>query len=487
VTAIAILSLLLTTTYAIEASKTNVGTTSTGEVFLTSPYIIPIFLSMVFAAAVLSSRTRIPHTMILVGFGIAISFFDFVDLNMVDIKQFRIDPRLVINFIIPPLIFEAMMKVNYKEFKSVRISASLLATIGVILATLVTGSLLTYVAHLPFAVAFTFAALIAPTDPAIVIEIFKRIQVPKQLSTLMEFEASFNDATGLIMFSSIIALVFASAASAGNNTISDSPSLAITSPNDSNISNASDITPFSPQPTMNNLSFVSETEHFVIVFFGGAAIGLAIAAATHRLHALMNDPFSETALTVAAVFGSVVAANTLGLSGLVAVAVAGLYFGNITVKQEAYMSLKVRTSVFNFWEMVAFFANSAAFLYLGINMNIVNIGQNFLLIVLSFAAVLAARVASTYPLLAATNRFTKEKIPRAWRHVVVLGGMRGALSVALVASLPESTFKNTIATITFGVVLASLIIQYIGLTRYVKKVFAKEEKEGNGGTIHTYR
>jgi CPA1 family monovalent cation:H+ antiporter len=231
----------------------------------------------------------------------------------------------------------------------------------------------------------------------------------------------------------------------------------------------------------NNLSFVNETEHFAIVFFGGAAIGLAIAAATHRLHALMNDPFSETALTVATVFGSVVAANSLGLSGLVAVAVAGLYFGNITVKQEAYMSLKVRTSVFNFWEMIAFFANSAAFLYLGINMNIVNISQNFPLIVLSFAAVLAARIASTYPLLAATNRFTKEKIPRIWRHIVVLGGMRGALSVALVASLPESSFKNTIATITFGVVLSSLIIQYIGLTRYVKKVFS----EDNGDIVNT--
>jgi CPA1 family monovalent cation:H+ antiporter len=62
-----------------------------------------------------------------------------------------------------------------------------------------------------------------------------------------------------------------------------------------------------------------------------------------------------------------------------------------------------------------------------------------------------------------------------WRHIVVLGGMRGAISVALVASLPEGNFKNTISTITFGVVLSSLIIQYIGLTRYVKKVFPGEE------------
>lgn len=130
------------------------------------------------------------------------------------------------------------MKVNYKEFKAVRISASLLATVGVVLATLVTGSLLTYFAHLPFAIAFTFAALIAPTDPAIVIEIFKRIRVPKQ------FEASFNDATGLIVFSSIVSLVFASASSTESNIMGNSymPS-AITSPNNTSISNASTIAP----------------------------------------------------------------------------------------------------------------------------------------------------------------------------------------------------------------------------------------------------
>jgi CPA1 family monovalent cation:H+ antiporter len=418
--------------------------------------------------------------MILVGFGIAISFFDFAGLTIIDIKQFRIDPKLIINFIIPPLIFEAMMKVNYKEFKAIRISALLLATIGVVVAMLVAGLLLTYIAGLAFSVAFTFAALIAPTDPAIVIEIFKRVKVPKQLSTLMEFEASFNDATGLIVFSSVTALTFAAAVSTigsnSNNSNILSPPASSTTPTIANFN-------ITNNSSLNNLYFINQTEHFAIVFLGGAVVGLAIAAATHRLHALMNDPFSETALTVATVFGSVAAANSLGLSGLVAVAVAGLYFGNVTVKQEAYMSLKVRLSVFNFWETIAFFANSAVFLYLGVSMNIVSIGQNFLLIMLAFVTVLAARVASTYPILGAINRFTKEKIPMVWRHIVVLGGMRGALSIALVGSLPESNFKNTIATITFGVVLSSLIAQYIGLTKYVKKVFPIEKDDDDDGDI----
>ena len=107
---------------------TILSTVSSGagiQTFLSSQYIIPIFLAMIFVATVISSRTRIPHTMILVGFGIAISFFSLVDLSMLDIKQINVDPKLIINFIIPPLIFEAMMKVNYKEFKAIRISASL--------------------------------------------------------------------------------------------------------------------------------------------------------------------------------------------------------------------------------------------------------------------------------------------------------------------------------------------------------------------------
>jgi CPA1 family monovalent cation:H+ antiporter len=411
---------------------------------------------MVFAAALFSSRTKIPHTMILLGFGISISLLNLtglLDMIIVNFSQFKINPNLVITFIIPPLIFEAMMKVDYyNEFKAIRVSALLLATLGVVIATVVTGLLLMYLAHLPLLIAFTFAALIAPTDAAIVIEIFKRVRgVPGLLSTIMESEATLNDATGIIVFSSIITL-----ASYSYFLNSDGS--------------------FSSNIITNNF-IVYEIVRFIIVFFGGVAIGLGIAAATHRLHSLMNDPFSETALTIATVFGSVVLANSLGVSGLVAVAVAGLYFGNATVKKEADMSLKVRTAVFNFWEMAAFFANSVAFLYLGISMNILRIAENFPLIALAFVAVLVARAVSTYPILAVTNRLTREKIPVIWRHVIMLGGMRGAISVALVASIPSTAareFKTTLETITFGVVLLSLVIQYIVLTKYVRKAFPKD-------------
>ena len=321
-----------------------------------------------------------PHTIVLVGFGIIISFLSFAGIEIVNIQHFRINPNLLIDFVIPPLIFEAMMNVDYKKFKVVRISALLLATVGVVLATLAGGFIMTYIAGLPPLVAFAFAALIAPTDAAIVIEIFKRVRVPKILSTLMESEAAFNDATGAIVFSSIIAIAFAGSGSAilGSATHSFSSSvlgnIAITAPNGS-----------------INLAIANGAIHFIVVFFGGAGIGLAIAAATHRLHPLMNDPFSETSLTIVTVFGSVVLANSLGVSGLMAVAVAGLYFGNVTVKKEVTMSKNVRAFAFTFWEMTAFFASSVAFLYLGISMNIVDVGEHLPIIVLAFLAVLAAK------------------------------------------------------------------------------------------------
>lgn len=442
---------------SVSSNSSGGGGGSSNDILTTSEYLILIFLAMIFAAALFSSRTKVPYTMGLVGIGIAISLFlglargEVGGLNILNFN--RLDPKLIIDFIIPPLIFEAMMKVDYyNEFKAIRVSALLLATLGVVIATVVTGLLLMYLAHLPLLIAFTFAALIAPTDAAIVIEIFKRVRgVPGLLSTIMESEATLNDATGIIVFSSIITL-----ASYSYFLNSDGS--------------------FSSNIITNNF-IVYEIVRFIIVFFGGVAIGLGIAAATHRLHSLMNDPFSETALTIATVFGSVVLANSLGVSGLVAVAVAGLYFGNATVKKEADMSLKVRTAVFNFWEMAAFFANSVAFLYLGISMNILRIAENFPLIALSFVAVLVARAVSTYPILAVTNRLTREKIPVIWRHVVMLGGMRGAISVALVASIPSTAareFKTTLETITFGVVLLSLVIQYIVLTKYVRKAFPKD-------------
>jgi len=409
---------------------------------LRTEWVIPIFLGMIFLASLLARKIKIPYTMVLVGIGIAISLSHVSGFGPINVSQFKVDPKLILYFIIPPLIFEAMMRIDREQFKTIRISALLLATVGVALATVVGGLLLSYVAGLPTIVAFAFAALIAPTDAAIVIEVFKKVKVPSALTMLMQSEASLNDATGVVIFSSIMAIALA------QGSVLE-PSVA----------------------GQINVNILEQIGHFAIVFFGGIAVGLGFAMGARFLIKLMDEPFAETALSVAVLFGSVVVANALQLSGLVAAAASGLYFGNLVMKGKGIMSEKTLMYSSHFWEMIAFFANSVAFLYLGLSMDILNLGTKLPLIAMAFVAVLAARAVSTYPILSATHKFAQEKWPASWRNIVMIGGMRGALSVALVATLPESEFKEILKTITFGVVLASLIVQYPILTRYIKKAF----------------
>ena len=385
----------------------------------------------------------------LVGLGIIISLATLL-VNGFD--QIKFDSNLIINFVIPPLIFEAMMRIDYKDFTRVKVSVLLLATAGVAIATIVVGLLLMYLVHLPFQLAFLFGALISPTDAAIVIKTFKIIKVPRLLSTILEMESSFNDATGIIIFTAVTGIVFGSVPTIANNSIGDFFAMGIN------------------EQTPINLDILSEIGQFLIVSLGGVGVGLAIAIITNRLHTLMSNPFSEISLTITTVFGSAMVANAFGLSGLIAVATAGIYFGNVTMRKESSMSKEVRDTVSNFWDIAAFFANSVAFLFLGVTMNILSIGHELPLILLVFVIVLIGRALFTYPILALVNKFTKESVPLIWQNIIMIGGMRGAISVALVTSLPESEMKSSLETITFGVVLLSLVIQYIVLSKYIKRV-----------------
>jgi CPA1 family monovalent cation:H+ antiporter len=396
----------------------------------------------------------------LVALGIIISLITTL-INGFD--RIKIDPSLIINFVIPPLIFEAMMRIDFKDFAQVKISVLLLSTIGVVITTIAVGLLLIYFLHIPFQLAFLFAALISPTDAAIVIKTFKVLKVPRLLSTIVEMESSFNDATGIIIFTTVVGIVLGSTAAMSSES-------------------GGDVGFGTIQLTQVNLDIPFEIEQFLLVALGGVGIGLTIAIITDKIHSLINNSFSEITLTITMVFGSAIVANTIGVSGLIAAATAGLYFGNITMRKESSMSKEVRTAVSNFWDIAAFFANAIAFLFLGLTMNIINIGHNILLILLVFAVVLAGRALFTYPLLTAVNRFTRENVPSYWQNIVMLGGMKGALSVALVTSLPQSDLKNALQAMTFGVVLLSLVVQYTALSKYVKRVQSKLDSENNRKT-----
>jgi monovalent cation:H+ antiporter, CPA1 family len=399
--------------------------------------IIAGFLLVAIIASIISRKINVPYTQFLVILGIVLASFSVSSLIGIGFINNLVSGGYFVALVLPPLLFEAMMNLRSTELKSVIRPALALATVGVVVATVVGGSLLYLLAGIPLGTAFLFSALIAPTDTATVLEIFKRAKVPSKLRALMETEAALNDATGIVVFSVILA------------------SLTVSQP-----------------------SLVRAGGAFVYLLGGGAAIGLLVGFGCELLSSLVDDPISETLLTVVCVYGSYSLASYLGLSGLVAVAIAGLYFGNLTMRTTVRES--TRGVVRSFWQTIAFVANSVAFLFIGLSTDVLQLVAGALAILVAFLAVSMGRAAAVYSILGVFSR-TAEKIPRSWRNVAMLGGMRGALSIVLLGSIPASTpARDTVVTMVLGVAFLSITLQGPLLYRYAGSRFPDRRAAAKG-------
>ncbi|MDV3243889.1 MAG: sodium:proton antiporter [Nitrososphaerales archaeon] len=392
--------------------------------------IITGFLGIALAASIISRRTRAPYTVVLVITGLilaASSASQYLGVNL--LYDRFVGGGLFVGLVLPALLFESMMSMDDYEFRRALRPSLLLATVGTLIATVVVGVLLFLSSILSLYSAFLFAALIAPTDVATVLEVFRRTKVPKRLSTLMETEAVFNDATGLAIFTVILASF-----------------------------------------TALGQSFIPALGQFTYVFGGGVLVGLAVSYGARLLTRIASDPLSMIMLTVAAVYGSFALAASLNASGLIAVAVTGIYFGNAAMKGMATGA--AAELVRGFWAILAFVANTSAFLFVGLSTDVGALLGGLIPITLAFAAVMAARFASVYPILKLERRAGFE-IPPKWINVATIGGMRGALSIVLVASLPATVpERGLMATMTLGVAFASIILQSFLLSRYTRRAFS---------------
>ncbi len=140
------------------------------------------------------------------------------------------------------------------------------------------------------------------------------------------------------------------------------------------------------------------------------------------LSSLIEDKVAETILAIAVVYGSYALATGIGASGLIAVAVAGLYFGNFTMRSA--MEPASKEAVTTFWQIAAFLGNSIAFTIIGFETNLITLSQSVLIIIAAYAAVTIARAATVYPILTVFNKFG-DKISTVWRNIAMLGGVRG--------------------------------------------------------------
>jgi CPA1 family monovalent cation:H+ antiporter len=409
------------------------------------------FVVVMLVAQLVSQKSKLPYTLTLVFVGVAITAIstlpslgsnpvsDTVQSVISQLRSFYsglVYGGLFVGLVVPPLIFEAMMHVKAPDLRAVIRPSVLLATVGVVIATVVGGLTLWQLAGLSVTVSFLFAAIIAPTDVVTVIEVFQRVEVPSKLSTLMDTEAAFNDATGIVVFTLVLSSV-----------------------------------------NVARLPILSSLTLFVFTTLGGAAVGLVIAFAASEVIGSVKDRMGQVVLTVSAVYGSYVFASGLGVSGLIAVAAVGLYFGNVTMRESRGPSNK--DSIFFFWQIAAFIGNSVAFLLIGFETNLVSLYDSIGLILVAYAAVSLARAASVYPIIAVFSRVS-ERIPVTWSNVAMLGGVRGALSIALAASLSVSAAVSgsdisTIETMVFGVAFLSIAVQTPLLSRYVGRRYGNRQ------------
>jgi Na+:H+ antiporter len=384
---------------------------------ITIEEITVLLLLIASAVAVLARRLRIPYTVGLVLIGLA--------LSLLISTRIQISPQIILALLVPPLIFEAAFHLRWEDLRRDFWLILLLAIPGVILTTLFVGGVIALGTGLAIQAALVLGAIVSATDPVAVVALFRRLGVPRRLQVLLEGESLFNDGTAIVMFNLMIAVALA-----------------------------------------GRFNLATSIRDFITVSGGGVLIGIAFGMIISQVIGRIQDPLVETTLTTVLAFGSYLVAEYFHVSGVLAVATAGIINGNA---EPSGMSATTRLVVFNFWEYAAFIANSFVFLLIGLTFNLDVMIANWPAIIWAILAALAARVLSIYGF-----SFWGREIPRKWKHLLFWGGLRGAITLALALSLPDigplAQARGSLQAMAFGVVLFTLLVQGSSTNWLIKRL-----------------
>lgn len=387
--------------------------------FLTTETLIIELLLIASLVAIIVRRLHIPYTVALVVVGLFLTSQSTVNLELT--------PELILALFVPPLVFEAAFHLKLTELRRNLVSILVLAVPGVILTTFIVGGMLVLGTSISLPVALVFGALISATDPVAVVALFRILGVPKRLSVLIEGESLLNDGTALVLFNLMLAVALT-----------------------------------------GEFNLINSMIEFIQVSVGGIVVGLIFGWAISRLIARIDDYLIEITLTTVLAYGTYLVAEQLHFSGVLAVVAAGLITGDLGPQG---MSPTTRIVLYNFWEYITFLVNSLVFLLIGLDVDIQALGDTWQPILWAIGAVLLARLVVVYGLGWITSQLA-EPISLRWRHVQAWGGLRGALSLALVLSLP-ATFgpdRFLLRTMAFGVALFTLLIQATTMRPLIKRL-----------------
>ena len=390
-----------------------------------------VLLSLIAAiVSLVARRLRVPYTVALVVAGLAVG-----STHLLTVPTLTRD--VMFGLVLPALLFEAAFDLDIEEVRRDGVTLAALAVPGVVVAIVATALALSPLLSafgVPDAAtptrgaAIVFAALMSATDPVAVVALFRALAAPRRLQVIIEGESLFNDGTAIIFFTLAVA-----SAGAGFSA-----------------------------------SIVADFFYIVgAAILVGGAVGAVSAAMIRRL----NEPTLEVLLTTIAAYGSFAAAEAVGASGVIATVTAGLMSGSRAGR--GAMSAAARIATATFWEYLAFAFNSLVFLSIGFMVQIPTLIASWRAILGAYLVVSVARVLATTGIAALLPAHLR--LPRRWTAILSWGGLRGALSMVLALSIPE-TFpqRDLLVTMTFGVVVLSILIQgitvgpalrWLGLTR----------------------
>ncbi len=369
--------------------------------------------------------------------------------------KLTLDPGFFFLCFLPPLLFADGWLMPLREFVRARRPILTLAIGLVIFTTVAVG----FVAHwlvpaLPLGMAFALGAIVSPTDAVAVSAITERLRVPARLTTILSGESLLNDATGLVGFKFALAAVVA-----------------------------------------GSFSLRQILVEFSLLWLGGLATGLVVGYGVGRLRDLLQrlsgaDPLVEITLSLMTPYAAYLAAELVGVSGVLAVVAAGLYCG---WRDPVRMDVETRQSAFAVWGLLIFWLNGIAFVLLGLQFPAILaavLGQYSLIALLGLTAAVAgaamvARLIWVYsgvyvPILA--SGVCANQARRATALVIGWAGMRGTVTLAGALSIPlllpdGSPFpgRDIVVFLAFGVIATTLLVQGTTLERLILRLGLRED------------
>lgn len=330
------------------------------------------------------------------------------------------------------LLFAGALHVNWEDMKRGRWPILVLSTVGVIFSTVLVATGVwvlskLFGAPLPYLWCLVFGALISPTDPVAVMAVLKRTKCEPTLQATVAGESLFNDGVGVVIFSILIA------AALGGHELSASAA---------------------------GLEFAREAG-------GGVLLGLGVGWLGFAAMRSINEYNVELMITLAVVMGGYAVGHWIGVSGPVAMAVAGLLIGNAGVRYA--MDDLTRDHVLKFWALIDELLNAVLFLLIGLE--VIAISPRPILIALAVASVplvLLCRALSVAVPLQAMRSLSG----RAAFITLVWGGLRGGISIALALSLPTEAPRDAILAVTYAVVLFAVLVQGSTVARMLSRANA---------------